>query len=141
MRTPESQETFDAEFKTSGLSLEECMSRVEDLLIELRIEAGKLAGEWLSKNGYFNGGIEGNVQHYPNTNRCVVEVVLSCYGLPLAIDDDYPKAIEACRRYFDHCERVSLSGPGCNSIEMSVRKSLKEDARNSVFSILEAANK
>lgn len=40
------------------------------------------------------------------------------------------RTIEACARYFDHCERVSLSarGVGCDSAEMDVRQSLKSDA-------------
>lgn len=98
MKYAESQERFDAEFKTSGLSPEECMSRVEELLIELREEAGKMAGEWLAKNGYFNGDLQGIVYHHEMTNRCRVEVVLTCYGLPLRIDEDQTRAIEACKR-------------------------------------------
>lgn len=137
MKEPETQDRFDAEFNTSGLSPEDCMSRVEELLIELRQEAGKRAGEWLAKNGYFNGDIQGNVDHHKITNHCRVEVVLTCYGLPLRIDEDQLRAIEACKRYFDHCERVSITGAGkgCNSIEMAVRQSLKQEARDAAFSV------
>lgn len=135
MKDAESQERFDAEFKTSGLSPEECMSRVEELLIELRQEAGKLAGEWLATNGYFNGDVEGHVYHHEMTHRCEVVVTLTCYGLPLRIDEDQTRAIEACKRYFDHCERVSISsrGKGCDSVEMAVRQSLKQEARDAVY--------
>ena len=135
MKEPESQERLDAEFNISGLSPEDCMSRVEDLLIELRQAAGMRAGEWLAQNGYFNGDIQGNVHHHGMTNCCRVEVVLTCFGLPLRIDEDQLRAIESCKRYFEHCERVSITGTGrgCDSVEMAVRQSLKREARDAVL--------
>lgn len=41
---------------------------------------------------------------------------------------------EACRRYFEHCQRVSLSARHArtDSAEMSVRMSLREDAINAL---------
>lgn len=128
---------FDAEFNTSGLSPEDRKGRVEELLIELRKEAGKFAGEWLAENGYFNGNILSSAHDNDMTNHCRVEVVLTCYGLPLRVDEDQLRAVEACKRYFDHCERVSITGAGggCDSIEMAVRQSLKKEARNAVFSV------
>jgi len=56
-------------------------------------------------------------------------------GLCIVRIDDLDRAVDASRRYFEHCERVSLSarGAGCDSGEMAVRQSLKQDARNAVF--------
>ena len=47
---------------------------------------------------------------------------------------DLQKRLEACRRYFDHCERISLSSrhAGTDSIEMDVRMSLRGDAVEAV---------
>lgn len=44
------------------------------------------------------------------------------------------RTIEACRRYFEHCERVSVSarGKGCDSAEMSVRMALHREARDAI---------
>ncbi len=136
MKDPETQERFGIEFNTSGLSPEDSRDRAEDLLIELRQKAGALAGEWLAGNGYFNGNVQRSVNYNEMTNHCRVGVVLTCYGLPLRIDEDQMRAVEACKRYFEHCERVSISGEGkgCDSVEMSVRQSLKKEARNAVFS-------
>ena len=49
--------------------------------------------------------------------------------------DEQAKAIHACYRYFEHCQRVSLSArhAGCDSGEMAVRLSLKEEARAAVM--------
>lgn len=49
--------------------------------------------------------------------------------------DKLDRAVEACRRYFDHCRRVSLSarGAGCDSAEMDVRMSLMNEAAASVL--------
>lgn len=85
MKEPESQETLDAEFDVHDLTAKECMGKVEDLLISLRKDAAALAGEWLVKHGYFNGDINNHVS--ANDNTIIVSVVLTCYGLPLRVDD------------------------------------------------------
>lgn len=43
-------------------------------------------------------------------------------------------AVEAGYRYFDHCQRVSLSArhAGCNSPEMGVRLALMREAREAI---------
>lgn len=135
MRDPVTQKVFEREFNTTGLSSSDAMWRCEELLIEMRKEAGALAGQWLAENGYFNGDIDSSIHPYDLTHRCVVRVILRCFGLPLRVDEDQSRAVEACRRYFDHCERVSVTAEGkdCNSIEMAVRMSLKSEARNAVM--------
>ena len=44
------------------------------------------------------------------------------------------RTAEACRRYFDHCQRVSLSArhAGSDSGEMAVRMALKKEAEESL---------
>jgi hypothetical protein len=44
------------------------------------------------------------------------------------------RQVEASRRYFEHCQRVSLSArhAGCESGEMDVRMSLKREAEEAV---------
>jgi hypothetical protein len=63
------------------------------------------------------------------------EAVLTKLGATEADRDRLDRAVEACRRYFDHCRRVSLSarGAGCDSAEMDVRMSLMNEAAASVL--------
>jgi hypothetical protein len=44
------------------------------------------------------------------------------------------RAVYACYRYFDHCEMVSVSAQhkGCDSGQMNVRMSLKDEAKSSI---------
>lgn len=42
---------------------------------------------------------------------------------------DLERNIEACRRYFEHTERVSISQLPCASKEMAVRQALKQEAK------------
>ena len=140
MKEPESQEHFDSFFNTSGLSVNDCMSRVEELLVELRHKTSKLATEWILTHGYFNGRIDNTVRTHSLTNMCQVTVTLTCYGLPLRIDDEHLRAIEACKRYFEHCRRVSISAghKGCDSGEMAVRMALKGEAVAALAKVSEA---
>ena len=39
------------------------------------------------------------------------------------------RAVEACSRYFEHCERVSVSQSRSDSGEMAVRMALRNEAR------------
>jgi hypothetical protein len=86
MREPESQEWFDASFSTAGLTGVECMERANKLLGECQQEAAGLAARWLLERGHFNGNVENSVYHYPGVKQCNVQVVLTCYGLPLRLD-------------------------------------------------------
>jgi hypothetical protein len=47
------------------------------------------------------------------------------------------RALYSAKRYFEHCERVSISGrgKGCDSAEMEVRMSLKQEAYDSVYGV------
>lgn len=79
---PESQETFDGDFCTNKMTPQECMARVEEILVECRNEAGNLAKQWLLKHGYFNGEITSEVFHDDKAKTVKVVVTLTCFGLP-----------------------------------------------------------
>ena len=47
------------------------------------------------------------------------------------------RTLEACRRYFEHCNHVSIAslvyaGKGCDSPEMSARMALYREARDAI---------
>ena len=43
---------------------------------------------------------------------------------------DMVKAVDAAKKYFEHCQRVSLSARGakCDAAEMAIRISFRDDA-------------
>lgn len=71
----------------------------------------------------------------------------SAVGLPVALAGVYrrpvdavprekherlQRAVAACSRYFDHCERVSVSQHRSDSGQMAVRMALRNEAREAV---------
>ena len=54
------------------------------------------------------------------------------------MNDAIGRAFEACKRYFEHCERTTISTRGCDSdIMMSVRMSLKKEAKEALLAVEE----
>ena len=48
------------------------------------------------------------------------------------------RAVEACSRYFEHCERVSVSQQRSDSGQMNVRMALRNEAREAIQTLKEA---
>lgn len=92
-REPETQETFDEAFKTDGMDAQQIAAKIDETIGELRTAAADFVRSLFLKHNYFNGNIEGQVDH--ENDWITVKIVVSCYGLPNHAD---AKGLEKCIR-------------------------------------------
>ena len=74
--------------------------------------------------------------------RPVPEDLMGCFrrpvdAVPREEGERLQRAVEACSRYFEHCERVSVSQQRSDSGQMAVRMALRNEARETVQKLRE----
>ena len=72
----------------------------------------------------------------------VPEDLMGCFrrpvdAVPREEGERLQRAVEACSRYFEHCERVSVSQQRSDSGQMAVRMALRNEARETVQKLRE----
>ena len=64
-----------------------------------------------------------------------LETAVQHLGMWLDRTEQLSRTVEACRRYFEHTQRVSVSSNSCKSGQMAVRMALKAEAAEAVRKI------